>query len=330
MVEIGKVLGEGFDIWKRNLNICLPFVFSMLLSFIFVIFTFGAALLVATPSLFRLLEKLPQESQFPQAHTPTPPTPPKPPIPPEVASQIISEFARNWLILLVAGIISAIILLFINAYFVAGAIGMAKETYLKGKTSLSDMIYYGSKKFLSLLGADIIVGLIALLGLIFLIPSIVFILPYLPYITPSTDAVPRELMLTFFALLLIGIVLFAIYALIISIIFALTRYAVVIEDLRAVDGVKTAFKRFLENKLDVFLMWLIVTIIGVGISFAADLFGNLINLLSGVPVGSLIGIIVSLVVVQPLTVVWWSGFYLRLMPTTQTTTQTTQGEFSGE
>jgi len=330
MVEIGKVLGEGFDIWKRNLNICLPFVFSTLLSFIFVIFTFGAALLVATPSLFRLLEKLPQEPQFPQAHTPTPPTPPKPPIPPEVASQIISEFARNWVILLVACIISAIILLFINAYFVAGAIGMAKEAHLKGKTNLSDMIHYGSKKFLSLLGADILVGLIALLGLIFLIPSIVFILPYLPYITPSTDAVPRELMLTFLALLLIGIVLFAIYALIISIIFALTRYAVVIEDLRAVEGVKTAFKRFLEHKLDVFLMWLIVTIIGGGISIAANFFGNLINLLSGVPVGSLIGIIVSLVVVQPLTVVWWSGFYLRLMPTTQTTTQTTQGEFSGE
>ena len=324
MVEIGKVLREGFDIWKRNLNICLPFVFSTLLSFIFVIFIFGAALLVAPPSLFRLLEKLPQESQFPQAHTPTPPTPPKPPIPPEVASQIISEFARNWVILLVAGIISAIILLFINAYFVAGAIGMAKEAHLRGETSLSDMIYYGSKKFLSLLGADILVGLIALLGLIFLIPSIVFIMPYLPYITPSPDAVPRELMLTFFALLLIGIVLFAIYALIISIVLALTRYAVVIEDLRAVEGVKTAFKRFLEHKLDVFLMWLIVTIIGVGISIAADLFGNLINLLSGVPVGSLIGIIVSLVVAQPLTVVWWSGFYLRLMPTTQTTTQTTQ------
>ena len=139
MVEIGNVLEEGFNIWKRNLNICMPFVFSTLLSFIFVIFTFGAALLVATPSLFRLLEKLPQESQFPQAHTPTPPTPP---IPPEVASQIISEFARNWVILLVAGIISAIILLFINAYFVAGAIGMAKEAHLKGKTSLSDMVYY--------------------------------------------------------------------------------------------------------------------------------------------------------------------------------------------
>jgi len=325
MVEIGEVLGEGFDIWKRNLNICMPFVFSMLLSFIFVIFTFGAALLVATPSLFRLLEKLPQEPQFPQAHTPTPPTPPKPPIPPEVASQIISEFARNWVILLVAGIISAIILLFINAYFVAGAIGMAKEAHLKGKTSLRDMNYYGSKKFLSLLGADIIVGLISLLGLIFLIPSIVFILPYLPYITPSPDAAPRELMLTFFALLLIGIVLFAIYALIISIVFALTRYAVVIEDLRAVEGVKTAFKRFLEHKLDVFLMWLIVTIIGVGISIAADLFGNLINLLSGVPVGSLIGIIVSLVIVQPLTVVWWSGFYLRLTPPKET-----QGTFGWE
>jgi len=323
MVEIGKVLGEGFDIWKRNLNICIPFVFSMLLSFIFVIFIFGAALLVATPSLFRLLEKLPQESQFPQAHTPTP-------LPTEVASQIISEFARNWVILLVAGIISAIILLFINAYFVAGAIGMAKEAHLKGKTSLSDMVYYGSKKFLSLLGADIIVGLISLPGLIFLIPSIVFILPYLPYITPSPDAVPRELMLTFFALLLIGIVLFAIYALIITIVFALTRYAVVIEDLRAVDGVKTAFKRFLEHKLDVFLMWLIVSIIGGGISIAANFFGNLINLLSGVAVGSLISIIVLLVVVLPLTVVWWSGFYLRLMPTTQTTTQTTQGEFSGE
>ena len=319
MVEIGKVLEEGFNIWKRNLNICMPFVFSTLLSFIFVIFTFGAALLVATPSLFRILEKLPQDSQFPQAHTPTP-------LPTEVVSQIISEFARNWFILLVAGIISAIILLFINAYFVAGAIGMAKEAHLRGETSLSDMIYYGSKKFLSLLGADIIVGLISLLGVIFLLPSVVFILPYLPYLPPSPgETVPPELILTFLALLFIGIILFVIYTLIISIIFALTRYAVVIEDLRAVEGVKTAFKRFLENKLDVFLMWLIVSIIGGGISIAANFFGNLINLLSGVPVGSLIGIIVSLIVVQPLTVVWWSGFYLRLTPPKET-----QGTFGWE
>ena len=72
-------------------------------------------------------------------------------------------------------------------------------------------------------------------------------------------------------------------------------------------------------------MWLIIIIISIGISLAADLFGNLINLISGVPVGSLISIIVSLVVVQPLEVVWWSGFYLRLTPPKET-----QGTFGWE
>ncbi len=48
MVEdIGSVLGEGFETWRHNLVICLPFVFSLILTSIVAIIIIGSAILAA-------------------------------------------------------------------------------------------------------------------------------------------------------------------------------------------------------------------------------------------------------------------------------------------
>ena len=284
MVEIGKVLGEGFDIWKRNLKICLSFVFSTLL------------ILLIYASLF-VIAFISEHFTQKQGRAPH-----------EITLWII-------LAVFIFFVIFLIIPLIIMAYFRAGAIGMAKEAYLRGETSLRDMTYYGSKKFLDLLAAFIILA----------IPFIILVI----------------LGLTF-PLIHIGEI---IYILIISIVFALTEYAVVIGDLGPLEGVKTAFKMFREHKLDVFLMWIIVLIIALIIesfgyfidllilndmsvdiiSIIVPVFGYLI--LNGAPDG-IISIIVSLVIVQPLEVVWWSVFYLQLAPT-HITTQGNMGKNKG-
>jgi uncharacterized membrane protein len=47
----------------------------------------------------------------------------------------------------------------------------------------------------------------------------------------------------------------------ISIIFALPRYAVVLDDVGAIPSIKNGFKHFMENKVAVFLFWLVIFVI---------------------------------------------------------------------
>lgn len=82
--------------------------------------------------------------------------------------------------------------------------------------------------------------------------AILAIIPsWLPYITESTEPQPElipQLMpqiLQSIGIIIIAIMAMFLYILIISIIFALPRYAVVIDDLGAISGIKTGFKMFI-------------------------------------------------------------------------------------
>ena len=278
--ELGSVIGKGFETWKKNLNICLPFVFSLILTSIVAVIIIGGALLVAVPSLMSYLSK-PGE------------------ISPDIASLLLPQFLQNIGIIIAAVIVAVILVLLIGAFFAAGAIGMAKEATEKGRTSLSDMTNYGKKKFISLLFANIIVGLIALAGVVFLIPGVLYILPN---ITTLSQA-PPEAMLHALVILGLGFLVMMVYIALISIMFALPPYAVVVDDLGAVNGVKRGFKFFMKHKLNVFLLWLIVIVIGGVASFV----------LGSIPyIGQLISMAVSVIVIQPLSVIWWSRLYLSM------------------
>jgi hypothetical protein len=280
--ELGSILSNGFETWKKNLNICLPFVFSLILTSIVALILIGGALLATIspllPSLMPLLTN-PDE------------------IPPDVIQQLYPLFLQNASILVAAVIITIILVVLITVFFTAGAIGMAKEATEAGRTSLSDMTGYGRRKFVSMLCANIIVGLIALAGVVFLIPGVLYLLP-----TITTSQAPSDSTnMAAFVLLGLGLLVMLIYMLIISIMFALSQYAVVIDDLGAVDGVKKGFGFFMAHKLDVFLLWLVVGAIAMVASI----------ILSSIPyIGQLISTAVSVIIIQPLSVIWWSRLYL--------------------
>ena len=282
MVEdLGNILSNGFETWKKNLSICLPFVFSLILTSLVALIIIGGALLVTVGPLLPSLMPLINSGE----------------IPPDIIRQLQPLFLQNMGIIIAAVIITIILVLLITVFFTAGAIGMAKEATETGRTNLSDMTDYGRRKFMSLLFANIIVGLIVLAGVVFLIPGVLYLLP-----TINTSQTPFDVTnMAAFALLFLGFMLMLIYMLIVSIMFALPPYAVVIGDLRAVDGVKKGFKFFMAHKVDVFLLWLVVGVIAVVASI----------ILSNIPfIGQLISMAVSVIVIQPLSVIWWSRLYL--------------------
>jgi hypothetical protein len=278
--DIGSVIGRGFDTWKENLSICLPFVFSLVLTSVVGIIIIGGAILATIPSLISYFTKLDE-------------------ITPEVIPHLLPQILQNMGIIIIAIIITMILCMLINAFFWAGAIGMAKEATENGRTNISHMIEYGKRKFISLFFADIIIGLISFVGIVFLVPGILYTLPKLR----ALSELPPEGVFTALAVFGLGFLAMIVYILIISIIFALPRYSVVIDDVGAIRGVKNGFKTFTRNKVAVFLLWLIVLVV----SLIAASFGVIEY------IGGLISIILSVIVIQPLTVIWWSRLYLSMV-----------------
>jgi len=280
--ELGSILSNGFNTWKKNLTLCLPFVFSLILTGIVACVIIGGAILVVLGPLLPSLMPLIESGE----------------IPPEFMHQLLLQLLQDLDIIIAAVIITIILAILINAFFTAGAIGMAKEATEKGRTSLSDMTGYGRRKSISLLFANLIVGLITLAGVVFLIPGLIHALPALRSRTPL-DATN----LAAFALLGLGFLVMLVYMLIVNIILALSPYAVVIDDLGAVKGVKRGYKNFMIHKLDVFLLWLILIVIAV---VANIILGNIPYL------GPWASLVVSIIVIQPLSVIWWSRLYLSM------------------
>lgn len=281
--ELGSILRSGFETWKKNLKICLPFVFSLLLTLIVGAIVIGGALMTVIGPLLPSLT---------QALTSTAPGE----IPPELIQQLQPLLLQNIGILVAAVVIAGILVLLITTFFTAGAIGMATEATKTRQTSLSDMTDYGARKFVSLLGANLIVALLALAGVVFLIPGLLALMPAITSKTP-----PDVTNLAAFALLFLGFIVMAFYLLIIGIIFAISPYAVVISDLGAVDGVKRGFQFFMAHKVNVFLLWLVVLVIAI---VAGIILGNIPY------IGQWLSMAISVVVIEPLSVIWWSRLYL--------------------
>ncbi len=282
--ETGSVIGKGFETWKRNLSICLPFVFSLVLTSVVGIIIIGVAILAAIPSLVPLFTKLDK-------------------ITPDVIPQLLPQILQSMGIIIIAIIATIILCMLIDAFFWAGAIGMAKEATETGRANISHMIEYGKRKFISLFFTDVIIGLISLVGLVFLVPGILYILPKLSVLS----VLPPEEVITTFAVFGLGVLAMIAYTLIVSIIFALPRYSVVIDDVGAIRGVKNGFEIFRGNKVAVFLLWLITFVLfAIAAAFGAIEY-----------VGGLISAILFVIVIYPLTVIWWSRLYLSMVEPTE-------------
>ena len=257
--------------------ICLPFVFSWIITSIVVLVILGVAVLATLPALVSNLGAFDE-------------------LPPELIFQQLSLLFQNLSTILIALAIAIIISMVIDAFFWAGAIGMAKEAIETGHTDLSHMIDYGKRKYVSIFVTNLIIGLISLVGLLFLIPGILSIIPKLSTLPTLSESE----VVTLIALFVVGFLAFILYTIIISILFALPRYVVVITDVGAVDGIKTGFACFMRNKLAVFLLWLVILVVNI----ISSAFG-------AIPyIGGILMLVLLMVVVTPLTVIWWSRLYL--------------------
>lgn len=281
MVEdIGSVIRKGFDTWKENLCICLPFVFSSILTPIVAIIIIGGVILASTPSLVPYLTK-PDE------------------ITPDLIPQLLPQILQSIDIIIIAFIVTIILCGLIDAFFWAGAIGMAKEATETGRTNFYHLIEYGKRKFISLFFTDIIIGLISFGGIVFLIPGILYILPELR----ALSELPPEEAAMALAVFGLGFLAMIVYLMIIGIIFALPRYSVVIDDVGAIEGIKNGFAAFMRNKVVVFLLWLIALAVTMIVASSG-----------AIPyIGGIISMILSVIIIQPLTVIWWSRLYLSIV-----------------
>jgi hypothetical protein len=102
----------------------------------------------------------------------------------------------------------------------------------------------------------------------------------------------------------IGIIIWSIYILAINIALSLVPYALVIDELDPLDALKTGYRLFRDNKLDILFIW----IVSVGLAFVNSLAGEFLGsqsiLVSGVTY------FVPVFILQPFTAILWTRLYL--------------------
>lgn len=271
--EIGKIISNGIETYTKNLNLCVPFVLYIVISWIVAAIMLIIGFLLLFGSAISDLNADEPEALFLSIAS--------------IASQHIPE-----IVLLIISTFLLIMLIF--AFFESGAIGMAKQATETGRSQLSTMMEAGRRNFVNLFLADVLVLLVALAGIIFIVPGI----KNFDLDQPSASA----------SLLLIGgFLLWMVYLFIIGVTLAAFRYALVIESLGPVEGILAGIDFFKKNWFDVIILILIT--ISVSIVFTIiDMVMNFIPIINNI--WFFISLIITFCVLQPIMTVWWVRLYM--------------------
>ncbi len=280
--EFGKIIGKGFETWKNNINIALPFILDSIFSMLFVgmvgIAVASAIGFDTTAQFFDrlqiIIKSLSEDQEMPVMGT---------------ASLLL--LIRPYITHLVLSFLIIIIGLFIiRTFFKAGAIGMAKAATERGSTGFADMMNYAKKHVISLLLTDVLIGLFLLVGIVFLLPAALLS----PALFSGQDS-------SGVGILILGIFLWITYMVIITTVLFIAPYILVIESIHPIDAVKTGFGFFVSHKLDVILLLIFTAAIAI--------VSNLV--IGSVPkVGGFLSTFVAIIIVQPLTTLWWVRLYM--------------------
>lgn len=281
MVEdIGKIISNGFGTYTKNLNICVPFILDFFISvFIALLFAgFGMFFIFGT-SL----------SEIENARTP------------EAMALVILPLLSQHIIEIAILITAILVVIFlIQAYFTSGAIGMAIQATVSGKSSLSTMNDAGRKNLVNMFFADLLFGLISLAGIVFIVPGAMKI-----DISQLMDSKNPEAA----ALFIVGLMLWILYIIVLGIVLAIFRYALVAENLGPIDSISAAFEFFKKNKGEVVLLFIFIIVV----SFAFFIVDQIMNSLSISIINilwSFISFFISLIIIAPLTTLWWVRLYM--------------------
>jgi hypothetical protein len=278
--DFGTIVNRGFYSWARNLNICIPFVLNFLFNIIISIMLFIAiGFLIFEANAGGLTDSTtPSET--------------------EVLSMLWTGLTHN--IILSSAIILGFILFggFVQSFFTAGAIGMARKATETGDTVLPDMIVSGSKNAFRLFLIYLLIGLLMLAGIVFVVPGALMLgdLSVLIY-NPQVASVQGAGLLAF------GIILWAGYMLFLNIALSFSQYALVIDELEPLEALSAGFRFFKENKLDVLFIWFITLGLSSIDMFINNQFGTKSLLISGLT------LLLSMIVIQPLIAVIYTRLY---------------------
>jgi isoprenylcysteine carboxyl methyltransferase (ICMT) family protein YpbQ len=279
MVEdIGKIISNGFETYTKNLNICVPFILDFFVSVLLALLMAGFGIFIIFGSSL---------SQIESAKTPE-----------ALALLLLPLLAQH--IIGIAILIAAILLVIflIQAYFTSAAIGMAIQATGSGKSSLSTMNDAGRKNLVNMFFAEILFGLISLAGIVFIVPGAMKI-----DISQLMDSKNPESAALFFA----GLMVWILYIIVISIVLVIFRYALVAENLGPIESISAAFEFFKNNKRDVVLLFIFLIVVSFGFFIVDQIMGSLpiLNIL-----WSFISFFISLIVIAPLTTIWWVRLYM--------------------
>jgi hypothetical protein len=283
MEEIGEMIGKGFGIWRRNINLCIPFLLNFFVSMLVIVpflVAFSLAIMPIGSTNSTSIQNM-QEAQ-------------------NLFSQMEGSLGSlGWqmivsVVFLLFGMI--VLLSLISAFFTAGAIGMARQALEEGRADTGVMWSSGKKHFLNMFLSTLLMGLMTLFGLVFLLPGIL----RLPW---PVQAEPVAM-----GMLITGFLIFILYAVVLSLALAEAPYALVLEGLGPVQAIRAGIGFFRYNKFDVLILWLVVA----ALSITLQIIGS--SMSSGnstiYPLLSLVTGLVNLLVLVPLSNLWWTRLYM--------------------
>lgn len=281
MESINELLGRGFSLWRDNLNLCIPH----LLGFIFSMMALFAGLMAVIFSGMLPLESLNETALYDVQNMQD--------------MQMLSDQMEEYLagmqssdLMQIGLAILAIFVLvaLVDAFFAAGAIGMARQALEKGRSDTSALWSAGKRHFLGMFLAELLMTLIILMGMALLLPLL------------AVDLEGPGLL----AVALVVIALF--YALALTIILSTLPYALVLEGLSPVRALFASLDFFRYNKFDVAVLWLVVVALSLALQMVGGAFSTG-DAGQGRPLSAITGMI-SLLVLAPLSNLWWTGLYM--------------------
>ncbi len=281
--DFGTIINRGLSSWVRNLNICIPFVLSIFFNavlYILFIGVMGYLIFISNSGIITDPAAISTLSDT------------------EILSAVWGGLTENILLSVLLIFVFFLVGIFVQSYFTAGAIGMAKKASETGDTTLSDMFASGSKNMFRLFLTVLLLSLLTLGGIVFLVPGALTIGDLSAVIENPEASVPGIGMLG------IGVILWTLYIMALSIVLALTQYALVIDELEPLEALSASFHFFLQNKLDVLLIWMIY----IGMAFITTVVRDYAG--SNSTLVSALTYLFPVVVLQPVITVLWTRLYV--------------------
>lgn len=221
--------------------------------------------------------------------------------PEQMMGMLSSSFFDHIWIIAILSLLTFFLITVIQAYFTAGAIGMARTASEKGTTVLNDMFRSARENVFNLLLVKILISLIVLAGVIFIVPGILAVGDIQTLISNPGDSIANTILLAF------GLLVWTLYAIIASIAFTFVEYSLVVDRLDPISAIENGFRCLMDNKLDVIVMWLVLISISVITSVIGEMMSSIKFFES---FWTFADLFISFAVIQPLTAVWWTRMYL--------------------